>query len=81
MFGKIAFLHSSFCAKSDGKILMSTPSKVKCCNFESFKQAQDEILTTNESVLAITFVFIALLSQSIKNVNFAKVNTLEFPAF
>ena len=72
MSGKSAFLRRSYAEISDRKIPVSTPSKIKVCDFESLIRGQDKILSAKESSLENNFLFISFLSESICYVGFCE---------
>ena len=67
-----ASLRRSYWAKSDRKIPVSTPSKIKLCEFESLIRGQDKTLSTKVSAFENNFLFIPFLSQSIWYVRFCE---------
>ena len=61
MSGTSASLRRSCGAKSDRKIPVSTPSKIKNCEFESLIRGKDKNLSTEESALQNNHLFISFL--------------------
>ena len=65
MSGIAAFLQRSCWAQSNRQTPVSTPSKIKVCEFESLIRGQDKILSTKESALENNLFLLSFLSESI----------------
>ena len=70
MSGTSTFARRSSWAKSDSKTPVSTPSNSGVCKYESLTRRQDKTLSTQESALANSFLFISFLSKPFWYVEF-----------
>ena len=72
--GTSAFLQRTGWAKFGGKLPASTPSNNIVCDFESLIRGQEKILSTKQSGLANSSMFVCLLRKSYCYVGFRSVS-------